>query len=398
MIIGNTFKGPIDTYLYLCLGKREILARAIICSDPSRISSLCSRAKGSMRVNPHILAVFVASFLASSVEFVEAFTIVLVIGVSVNWRSSLAGAGIAVVALAVIVAALGLALVSYVPIDVLRLVVGILLVLFGLKWLKKSILRYGNLETARDEEAIYERWLATMKARREPVAPRIDAFGVITSFKSVLLEGLEVAFIVITFGVQAGAASRSNGIAAAALGAAIALVLVTAVSAVVRAPLQRVPENTLKFVVGLMLTTFGLFWGGEGLGIEWWGDDLFLVAIVVLNLSVTGALIFWTRSQTTQWIPMQSRNTVPTSHHKEANRGNPVVKVLRSIYNFFSGDSILLIFTLIAFGLVAVLLRAFQKTNALVAIIFIAIVVAGLTATLAREIALSARDHSPARS
>jgi hypothetical protein len=143
-----------------------------------------------------------------------------------------------------------------------------------------------------------------------------------------------------------------------------------------------------------MLTTFGLFWGGEGLGIEWWGEDLFLLAIMLLNLCVAGALILWTRSKKAQGMPVRSRNAGPAGHHREATRKNPVVKVLRSIYNFFSGDSILLISTLIAFGLSAALGRAFHETNALVIIIFIAIVLAGLTATIAREIAFPARDRS----
>ena len=148
-------------------------------------------------------AVFVAAFLASAVEFVEAFTIVLVVGVTINWRSALAGALAATGALAVIVAIFGTALVRFVPIDALRIVVGVLLVLFGLKWLKKAILRYAGLKAMHDEEAIYEEQIAEMRARGEHHQTRVDPFGVATSFKSVLLEGLEVAFIVITFGVQA---------------------------------------------------------------------------------------------------------------------------------------------------------------------------------------------------
>jgi uncharacterized membrane protein len=239
--------------------------------------------------------VFLAAFLASSVEFVEAFTIVLVIGVTINWKSSLAGTAIALAALAVIVAILGTALVRYVPLDVLRLVIGLLLTLFGLKWLKKAILRYAGLKARHDEEAIYEEWLAELRARGESQPRRLDPFGVVTSFKSVLLEGLEVAFIVITFGIQAGGQSRSTGIEIAALGAAIALLVVVAVGALVRAPLQRVPENTLKFVVGIMLATFGTFWGGEGLGIAWWGGDLFLLALVAFYLAIAGLLILGLR-------------------------------------------------------------------------------------------------------
>lgn len=245
--------------------------------------------------------VFASAFLASAVEFVEAFTIVLVVGVTVNWRSSLAGAAAAIAALAVIVGIFGTALVQFVPIEALRLVVGILLILFGLKWLKKAILRYAGLKAMHDEEAIYEEQMAEMRARGEVHTTRYDPFGVVTSFKSVLLEGLEVAFIVITFGLQADATARlththqSSGILIATFGAALACLLVVGGGALVRAPLQRVPENALKFVVGIMLTSFGTFWGGEGLGIEWQGADLFLLALIGIYLALTGALIYWLR-------------------------------------------------------------------------------------------------------
>ncbi len=246
-------------------------------------------------------AVFVAAFLASAVEFVEAFTIVLVVGVTVNWRSSLAGAAAAVGALAVIVGIFGTALVQFVNIDALRLVVGFLLILFGLKWIKKAILRYAGLKAMHDEEAIYEEQMAEMRARGEVHTARFDPFGVVTSFKSVLLEGLEVAFIVITFGLQADATARlarthqSSGIMIAAFGAAAACLLVIGVGALVRAPLQRVPENLLKFIVGIMLTSFGTFWGGEGLGIIWQGEDLFLLVLIVVYLALAGGLIMWLR-------------------------------------------------------------------------------------------------------
>jgi uncharacterized membrane protein len=240
-------------------------------------------------------AVLVAAFLASAVEFVEAFTIVLVVGVTINWRSSLLGTLAAVGALAIIVGIFGTTLVVYVPVNALRVAVGVLLVLFGLKWLKKAILRYSGLKALHDEEAIYEEQLAEMRARGNSLPEKVDPFGVITSFKSVLLEGLEVAFIVITFGSQATQASLGSGILVAAIGAMIALVLVVALGALVRAPLQRVPENTLKFVVGIMLTSFGTFWGGEGIGIHWWHDDSFLPVLIVFYLAVTGILILWLR-------------------------------------------------------------------------------------------------------
>src|SRR6266478_9199127 len=220
-------------------------------------------------------AVVLASFLASAVEFVEAFTIVLVVGVTINWRSSLAGALAAAATLALIVATLGVALVQYVPIGTLRLVVGIILILFGLKWLKKAILRYSGLKALHDEEAIFEERMAEIRARGETIAPRLEPFGVALSYKAVLLEGLEVAFIVITFGSSISKTASASGILSAAIGATVAGLLVIGAGAIIQAPLTRVPENTLKFIVGTMLTSFGTFWAAEGFGFAWPLSDAF---------------------------------------------------------------------------------------------------------------------------
>jgi len=245
-----------------------------------------------------LAGVLIAAFLASTVEFVEAFTIVLVVGVTINWKSAFVGMAAATVALAVLIGIFGTALVVYVPLPVLRFAVGFLLILFGLKWLKKAVLRYAGVKALHDEEAIYEEQKAAMRARGEQPANTIDTFGVVTAFKSVLLEGLEVAFIVITFGSAAAntITSRAQGIAYAAIGAVAALVLVALSGALIRAPLQRVPENTLKFVVGVMLTSFGTYWGGEGVGITWPGsNDVFLLALVAFYLLASYALVTWLR-------------------------------------------------------------------------------------------------------
>jgi uncharacterized membrane protein len=231
-------------------------------------------------------AIVIAAFLAASVEFVEAFTLVLVAGITVNWRSSIAGALAAVATLAVIIATLGVALVTLIPIGVLRFVIGFLLLLFGLKWLKNAIQRYSGLKFLHDEDAIYAASLAQARARGEAVGTRFDPFGVLLSYKSVLLEGLEVAFIVISFG-----SGGASGIGMAAIGAAAAGVLVILVGVLVRAPLQRIPENTLKFIVGIMLTTFGTFWAGEGFSITWPFSDLFLLILAALYLVVSALLI-----------------------------------------------------------------------------------------------------------
>jgi len=231
-------------------------------------------------------AIVIAAFLASAVEFVEAFTLVLVARITSNWRSALLGALAAVATLSVIVATLGVALVTLIPLDVLRFVIGFLLLLFGLKWLKNAIQRYSGLKFLHDEEAIYAANIAQARARGEPVKIGLAPFGVLLSYKSVLLEGLEVAFIVLSFG-----GSGANGIGLAALGAAAAGLLVIGVGALVQTPLKQIPENTLKFIVGIMLTTFGTFWGGESFGINWPFADLFLLILAALYLVVSGLLI-----------------------------------------------------------------------------------------------------------
>ncbi len=239
-----------------------------------------------------------SAFLASIVEFVEALTIVLVVGVTINWKSALWAAVAAVGTLAVLVGVFGTALVAFVPIVALRLIVGVILIMFGLKWLKKAIMRYSGLKALHDEEAIYEEEMRAMRARGESLPNKIDGFGFATAYKSVLLEGLEVAFIVITFGSSAATndADKTTSLLAATIGALIAGVLVIVAGVLVRGPLTKVPENTLKFSVGIMLTSFGTFWGGEGLGIEWPGADLMLIALVAIYLLASAALVYWLKS------------------------------------------------------------------------------------------------------
>ncbi|HKT43682.1 MAG TPA: hypothetical protein VJQ85_02705 [Gaiellaceae bacterium] len=228
-----------------------------------------------------------SAFLASAVEMVEALTIVLASGVARGWRSSLTGVGAAVLALAVIVAALGPAL-TVVPLNALRLVVGGLLLTFGLQWLRKAILRASGFKALHDEDAIFAKELAEARTAERVERAGLDWYGFTLSFKGVLLEGLEVAFIVITFG------STQGSIPLAALGAGVAVVLVTAVGIAVHAPLTRVPENTMKFAVGVMLTTFGIFWSTEGAGGSWPGGDAALFGVlgfVILTSFASVALL-----------------------------------------------------------------------------------------------------------
>lgn len=216
-----------------------------------------------------------SSFLASTVEMVEALTIVLAAGLARGWRSSMIGAAAAAAALVVVVIVLGPALTA-IPLAVLRVGVGALLLVFGLQWLRKAILRASGFKAVHDEDAIFARELAEAREAGAPTRERIDWFGFTLAFKGVFLEGLEVAFIVLTFG------SSQGSIPLAAAGACAALVIVAGVGAAVRAPLSKVPENAMKFAVGLMLTTFGIFWSAEGAGVRWPGSDLALLAILAL--------------------------------------------------------------------------------------------------------------------
>jgi uncharacterized membrane protein len=229
------------------------------------------------------VVLFIAVFLACAVEGVEAVTIVLAAGLTRGWRSALAGVGVALLVLAAIVAALGPAL-TVLPIDLLRLVVGGLLLVFGLQWLRKAILRSSGFKPLHDEEAIFAAELA--RARAAGVEPRaIDPYGFTLSFKGVLLEGLEVAFIAITFG------SNQHNVALAGLAAGAAVVVVVVAGVAVRAPLSRVPENSLKYAVGVMLTAFGTFWGAEGAGASWPGGDAAILALVAFTLAISIALV-----------------------------------------------------------------------------------------------------------
>jgi len=228
-----------------------------------------------------------SAFLASAVEMVEALTIVVAMGTTRDWRSTLTGVGAAIVALAAVVAALGPAL-TLVPIGDLRLVVGALLLVFGLQWLRKAILRSAGLIPLHDEAEIYERERAEAARAAGERRAGLDWFAFTISFKGVFLEGLEVAFIVLTFG------STQGSIPLAALGAGVAVLLVAAIGTVVRSPLARVPENTLKYAVGVMLTTFGIFWAAEGAGASWPGGDgalpVVLAFVLLFSLGLVGGL------------------------------------------------------------------------------------------------------------
>jgi uncharacterized membrane protein len=217
----------------------------------------------------HLWAVAVTAFLASAVEAIEAVTIVLAVGYAQGWRIALTGAAYASIALVAMVGIGGPAILHFVPIRVIRIAVGVFLLWFGYGWLRKAVLRYAGRLPLRDENTAFERQLVTLRNTPEQRA------GLAAAFNGVFLEGLEVAIIVVTVG-----SASSDALEVAAAGALAAFILVAIAAVLVRQPLGRMPENALKFVVGVMLVSFGTFWLGEGLGIAWRFGDATLPILI----------------------------------------------------------------------------------------------------------------------
>ena len=231
-----------------------------------------------------------AVFGACCVEAVEALTIVLAAGTTRGWRSALEGSAAALVVLGVLVGAVGVPLIHYVPIDALRVLVGALLLVLGLSWLRKAILRASGHKAKHDEDAIYKETAASLAAQGS-TGRRRDAAGFAVAFKGVFLEGMEVVLIVISL----GASQHKLGDAAAAAGGAV--VLVVTVGALVARQLSEVPENTIKTLVGIMLTSFGLFWVGEGAGVHWPGSDLAIPVLIGVFALVTAGAVALLKTQ-----------------------------------------------------------------------------------------------------
>ncbi|MDX6410612.1 MAG: hypothetical protein QOE91_128 [Gaiellaceae bacterium] len=236
------------------------------------------------------ILVALGAFLASGVEMVEALTIVLGVGVVRGWRSTLIGVAAASIVLAALIAALGPAL-GRIPIGTLRFIVGALLLAFGLQWLRKAILRASGYKALHDEDEAFRQGQDEAAAAGREERAGLDWYSFTVAFKGVLLEGLEVVFIVITF----GSAQGELGLATA--GALAALVVVVIAGVLARGPLARVPENTIKFTVGLLLTSFGCFWGAEGAGVRWPGEDLALLGVIAFFGVVSFALVRVLRRQ-----------------------------------------------------------------------------------------------------
>jgi uncharacterized membrane protein len=234
------------------------------------------------------LVLVLAVFGASAVEMVEALTIVVASGVSRGWRSALEGAAAALLVLGVLVAVVGVPLIHYIPLDALRVVVGALLLVLGLSWLRKAILRASGHKDPHDEDRIYTETVDSLR-RDAPDGPGSrqgqgrDALGFAVAFKGVFLEGTEVVLIVVSLGAS------QHRLGLAALTAAVAAVLVAGVGVLVSRQLSEVPENTIKLLVGIMLSSFGIFWVGEGAGVHWPWDDLFLPVLIAFFAVVTVA-------------------------------------------------------------------------------------------------------------
>jgi len=220
-----------------------------------------------------------AAFLGSLVEAVEALTIVLAVATVRGWRPASLGAAAGLALLALVVLIFG-PLLDRVPLHLLQLTIGVLLLLFGMRWLRKAILRAAGMIPLHDEAQAFAGGTSTLREQARRHEARLEWLATMTSFKAVVLEGLEVVFIVIAVGAGHGL------LVPAGLGALAACLLVVAVGFAVHRPLTRVPENTLKFAVGVMLSAFGVFWTGEGLGVPWPGEDLAIVGLAALFLFV----------------------------------------------------------------------------------------------------------------
>jgi len=228
----------------------------------------------------------IASFLGTSVEFIEALTIILAVGVVRGWKSALLGMGAALLVLAIMLTLFGVPLLNLINLNGFQLIIGILMLLFGMRWLRKAILRYAGLKSLHLEDKAYEEEL-NRQQNHPKLVHNFDGFGFVTAFNIVLLEGIEAVFIILTYGLAA------NSLISAVTGGIIGLVLVVTAGLLLRKPLAMIPENTMKFIVGLMLSGFGIFWVGEGIGVQWWHADISILVITVSLLLASSSCIYF---------------------------------------------------------------------------------------------------------
>jgi uncharacterized membrane protein len=278
-----------------------------------------------------------AVFGASAVEMVEALTIVVAAGTTRGWRSALEGAAAAMVTLIAVVGAVGLPLIHYIPLDTIRVVVGTLLLVLGLSWLRKAILRASGHKAPHDEDAIFATTAAGLAATGDHGRGGRDAVGFTVAFKGVFLEGIEVVLVVVSL----GATQHRLGLAAVAAGAAA--LVVTGVGLVVARQLSAVPENTIKTIVGVMLTSFGVFWIGEGAGIHWPGSDLAILVLIgaFTLMTVAMAAVMRTvspRRAAAEHAPPTASSAAPPPAPPEVSgrhQRNPVDRALRAFGRFW---------------------------------------------------------------
>ena len=322
-----------------------------------------------------------AAFMGSAVEFVEALTIVLAVGIVRGWRSALAGAGVGLIALLLLVLIFGASL-SAVPLPIFQGVVGTLLLLFGLRWLRKAILRSAGVIDLHDETAAFAEETAALRRGVRTMAFGIDTVAFLTSLKAVVLEGVEVAFIVIAIG------AGGTLLVPAAVGAGVALLLVVALGIVLRRPLSAIPENTLKFGVGILLSAFGCFWVVEGLGFGWSTGDA-AILMLILFFAVEGlVLVMATRRL------RQARAQRPEPQHSAGGAGLPVASgfvavAAREIWGLFVDDGWL------AAGVLTILVGAFTVVQ-MAGVVWTGANVL-LVAALAMTLALSALRRATQR-
>jgi uncharacterized membrane protein len=302
------------------------------------------------------LALFISVFLACAVEAVEATTIVLAAGTARDWKSALLGTGAGLGVLGVIIISIGPSI-SRLPMNGLRLIVGTLLLVFGLQWVRKAILRSSGYKALHDEEKIFQEELAAARKAKEGKRFGVaDWYAYTLSFKGVLLEGLEVAFIVLTFG------TIQHQVTLASIAALTAVIITAIAGFALRKPLARVPENTMKFVVGIMLTSFGIFWGAEGAGAIWPSADAYLFAIVPFVTVVSLVLVRILKSKKAKTpVKVSGPRDLDELDAESVLEDKGLIKIIKDFgffwYDFLIGDD------LIGFAIVIIALEA---TNMLV--------------------------------
>src|SRR5665213_1605008 len=312
--------------------------------------------------------ILVATFLAAAVEWVEALTIVLAVGMFKGWRSAIAGTVVGLVALAAITLAFGVAITSHVDLAVVRTLVGVFLLLFGLKWLHKAILRSSGLKALHDEAKTFEETKQMLVRTGGTGRLALDRVGVSTALGGVFLEGLEVVFIVIALG-------GLRNVPAAVIGAAASLVAVVAAGFIFRAPLTSVPENTMKYVVGILLTSFGTFFAGEGLGVQWWNQDISLIPLIA---------VYGVGSIVAVWILKH-----PAPFTVEVRFLRSVRSAANEVWGLFVDDGALAIATVAVLLAIAVFVDHQAGQRALAGLLLVIGVLAAIAVSLSGAVRLS---------